>query len=219
METWRNEKHEVFMHLREPTQYHLWHMKEPGVGDLYHSLEKFKVFVESSHFDRELRRCKACGQLYYYEFYEMNYVIDPNEPIYTTYIPVDNDPVLIDKLNNKSSIELLGVIPRMQSDTGYPWVVWIGRPKQPEDKDFRSRPPAPWEVADNIPVYTETKANSPKKEERMAKITVRDLPKSHPLNKGWIISKPYDLKFAKKSIKSSSPQKDQKKPPQKKGGG
>jgi hypothetical protein len=154
MESWRDETREALMRLKEPTKCHLWHIKEPSYLDVG-NLKKYRVFIESDHFDREIRRCKFCGQLYYYEFREVNYTIDPDEPIYCTYIPIDDDPMLIEKLNSMSSDGLLCVTPRLQQDTGYPWALWKGRPEQPEDKDFRHGPKAPWEDPEQLLNNTE----------------------------------------------------------------
>ena len=54
-----------------PTQCHLWQTENFSSQDL--SLENFELletFADDSHFWRYLLKCKECGQLYFYEFYE-----------------------------------------------------------------------------------------------------------------------------------------------------
>lgn len=76
-----------------------------------------KVYVDESHLFRYLLKCKDCGQLYFYEFKEEIDWDKGDDSQYNTYIPVKSEEEA-DKLNAKSSMELLGVAPRIQNDHG-----------------------------------------------------------------------------------------------------
>ncbi len=56
-------------------------------------MEVVKDFEDSSHFDRSLLRCRACGQLYFYEFYEEIDWANGNDPTYRTWVPVEEKDV------------------------------------------------------------------------------------------------------------------------------
>lgn len=77
--------------------------------------EVIKTFVDESHLFRYLLKCKKCGQLFFYEFYEEIDWKEGKDSQYSTYIPVNSKEEAED-LNKKSQIELLGVLPRLQSD-------------------------------------------------------------------------------------------------------
>ena len=68
--------------LKEPVGCHLWHKEKLTRKDL-DCLERVKVIVDSSHLMREIKRCKECGQLYYYDFSEVSYMVDPDAVSYT----------------------------------------------------------------------------------------------------------------------------------------
>ena len=103
---------EFFLTMKEPKQCHLW--KNPTKDDL--DFENVATYVESSHFDRGLIKCKRCGQLYYYEFYEVIDWEKGNDKMYSTYIPIEYDKTLIEDLNKRSPMELLAISPRLQWD-------------------------------------------------------------------------------------------------------
>jgi hypothetical protein len=64
---------------------------------------------------RHLLRCRECGQLYFYEFFEWIDWEGGNDPQYTTYIPVESDTE-IEALKKASSFELLKYFLRLQRD-------------------------------------------------------------------------------------------------------
>ncbi len=78
--------------------------------------EHVETYAESSHFDRGLVKCRECGQLYYYEFYEVIDWEEGNDKMYSTYIPIEYDKALIEDLNQRSPMGLLGIFPRLQWD-------------------------------------------------------------------------------------------------------
>jgi len=59
--------------------------------DLHNSLEEVKEYIHESHLWRHLKRCKKCGQLFFFEFYEWIDWEKRNDPQYDTWIPVKND--------------------------------------------------------------------------------------------------------------------------------
>lgn len=98
------------------------HLKEDSVteDDLIPTSVRFDLLVtleEESHIFRYILKCKICGQLYFFEFYEEIDWEKGDDPQYVTYIPVKTAEEA-DILNTKSSMELLGVGPRLQHDSG-----------------------------------------------------------------------------------------------------
>lgn len=83
-----------------------------------------ETIVESSHFDRMVKKCKRCGQLYLYEWYEWIDWMHGNDEAYVTYIPIDEKD--IDSLRDMSPMALLLVEPRLQYDK-YRTIGWVGR--------------------------------------------------------------------------------------------
>lgn len=96
------------------------HLMDDSVAsyDLTPTSEKFIVFktlVDESHLFRYLMKCRVCGQMYFFEFYEEIDWKEGKDPQYCTYIPINS--VEEGKiLNQKSQLELLGIKPRLQSD-------------------------------------------------------------------------------------------------------
>ncbi|HYW93078.1 MAG TPA: hypothetical protein VFA95_11585 [Gammaproteobacteria bacterium] len=50
--------------------------------------EEVKMLLRDDHLSRRLLRCRECGQLYFYEFYEEIDWDEGKDPQYQTYIPV-----------------------------------------------------------------------------------------------------------------------------------
>jgi phage terminase large subunit GpA-like protein len=105
-------KDDLFLGLKPPKQCKLW--KDPNMNGF--KFERVETYVESSHFDRGLLKCPECGQLYYYEFYEVIDWKEGNDQMYSTYIPIEYDKALIEDLNKRSPLELLAITPRLQWD-------------------------------------------------------------------------------------------------------
>lgn len=101
------------MELKKPTQCILWNKSNLASADL--DFELVKTFTESSHFDRDILKCKECGQLYLHEFYEVvNF--DGDDDMYDTYIPIENKENIKILAETKEPIELLEFSPRLQYD-------------------------------------------------------------------------------------------------------
>lgn len=89
--------------IQKPEKCHLW-TSDLTKELLYNSFDTIKIYEDSSHLTRTLKKCKKCGQLYFYEFYEiMNF--DRDDDQYISYIPVDCEKTA-DKLNELSQMEL-----------------------------------------------------------------------------------------------------------------
>jgi hypothetical protein len=102
--------------MKQPTQCHLWQAESLTPKDLYGCFESLEEFgEEDTHFRRALVRCKTCGQLYYYEFYEWIDWEGGNDPQYRTWIPVESREE-INTLNQANPSSLLNFFPRLQSD-------------------------------------------------------------------------------------------------------
>jgi hypothetical protein len=90
--------------------------------------ELMEMFVDESHLSRALLKCRECGQLYFYEFYEDIDLKEGNDAIYSTYIPVE-DPKDIQRMKDGSVFELLYFTPRLQNarGTAVASMKWIGK--------------------------------------------------------------------------------------------
>lgn len=95
--------------ISPPANCHLWTDGIIDKKDLYSTLEIIKTYADDSHFKRELKKCKKCGQLYFFEFYEEIDWKEGNDPQYQTYIPV-NDIETADELSKLPTILLLNYL-------------------------------------------------------------------------------------------------------------
>jgi len=116
-----------------PAQCHLWRKERVTSEDLNsRGFERVKVYEDDSHFSRDLRRCRECGQLYLFEFYETIDWEHGNDPQYLIYLPVDSVEEA-DALAGETLFSILSHAPRLQSDwpsdAEKAWVYWVGRDK------------------------------------------------------------------------------------------
>jgi hypothetical protein len=93
----------------------LWEKPELIDESLDSVFERVETFVDESHLSRELLRCKDCGQLYFFEFYEEIDWKDGNDPQYSKYIPVETDAE-IEMLKKASPLKLLEYLPQLRHD-------------------------------------------------------------------------------------------------------
>lgn len=80
------------MKMTPPTQCLLW--KDPGrvIEDRWRYFKMLKRFREISHALHALVKCRECGQLYFYEFFEeIDWSGDGNDPSWVTWVPVETD--------------------------------------------------------------------------------------------------------------------------------
>jgi hypothetical protein len=66
---------------------HLWQTVTVSEDEL-NKLEVVETFLEDSHLMRSLKRCKDCGQLYFYQFREEIDWLAGEDPAYRILIPV-----------------------------------------------------------------------------------------------------------------------------------
>lgn len=118
--------------MKNPTQCALWEhpelLLEPGKQKgLFAPIE---TYVNENHLVRSLLKCRECGQLYFYEFYEEVDWEDGDDPQYSTYIPVETEDE-IKTLKSVSPIGLSGFSPRLLREfpkgAKGPTVHWVGK--------------------------------------------------------------------------------------------
>ena len=96
--------------MKNPTQCLLW--KKINLTPLDLDLELLKVFVRSPHLERDLFRCRECGQLYFHEWYEhVNFKHDSY--MYDTYLPVETEEEMRQLAETKTSAELTRFLPQL----------------------------------------------------------------------------------------------------------
>ena len=101
-----------------PTQCHIWQYKKfsKALGDsLHEQFDRVKEYLDESHDIRRLLKCRKCGQLYYYSFYEEIDWANGNDPQYRTWIPVASKQDA-EALSGYSPLGILEFFPRLQSD-------------------------------------------------------------------------------------------------------
>jgi hypothetical protein len=114
--------------MKKPTQCVLW--EQPELVGSQDRFERIHTYVDESHLFRDLLKCRECGQLYFFEFYEEIDWENGNDPQYKTYIPVETEDE-INTLKNASTHELLQFFPRLQTDfpanAQKPTSHWVGK--------------------------------------------------------------------------------------------
>jgi hypothetical protein len=101
--------------LKEPTGCILWREPERIESDRAAFFECLETFEDDSHLTRHLFKCRECGQLYFYEFYEEIDWDEGDDWQYWTYIPVTGDAD-VEMMLKESPIGLLRFTPRLQRD-------------------------------------------------------------------------------------------------------
>ena len=92
--------------------------------------ELIDTYADESHLRRYLLKCRECGQLYFFEFYEWIDWEHGNDPQYSKYIPV---PTVEDAqmLRKASQTELLLFSPSLNidfpRDADAPIIYWAGK--------------------------------------------------------------------------------------------
>lgn len=113
-----------------PTQCKLWQEERVTSEDIQlgSRFEILNTFEDDSHLMRHLLRCRDCGQLYFYEFYEWIDWSGGNDPQYRTFLPIESEEEA-SKLAKMAPSELLQFSPRLQSDwpadAERPSIQWI----------------------------------------------------------------------------------------------
>jgi len=113
----------------EPQQCIYWGNPERVRGVMEERFELLDTYADDDRFRRYLLKCRECGQLYFFQFYESIDWEDGNDPQYSKYIPVTTmDDV--EMLKKTSSIELSLFSPSLNVDfpktAKAPTIYWAG---------------------------------------------------------------------------------------------
>ncbi len=92
-------------------------------GKLSDILDEVERYEDSSHMARSLYKCRECGQLYFFEWWEWVDWDKGNDKMYSTLLPVQTKEEG-EALNRTNVYELMTYIPRVQWDGGEP--AWVG---------------------------------------------------------------------------------------------
>lgn len=103
------------LHLKKPKQCVFWKSPELVYGAMKDHFELIDTYEKDSHLWRYLLKCRECGQLYFFEFYEEIDWINGNDPQYSTWIPVETNKE-IEVLKKTSQLGLMNFFPRIQKD-------------------------------------------------------------------------------------------------------
>jgi hypothetical protein len=115
----------------KPTQCVIWDTPElVRAAPMKEGFELIDTYADESHLRRYLLKCRECGQLYFFEFYEWVDWEHGNDPQYSKYIPV---PTVEDAqmLRKASQTELLLFSPSLNidfpRDAEAPTIYWAGK--------------------------------------------------------------------------------------------
>ena len=115
----------------QPAQCTYWHNPElVRAAPMKKGFELIDTYANESHLRRYLLKCRECGQLYFFEFYEWIDWEHGNDPQYSKYIPV---PTVDDAqmLQKASQAELLLFSPSLNidfpRDADAPTIYWTGK--------------------------------------------------------------------------------------------
>lgn len=114
--------------ITENSTCHVWNHPEITSDQIKISLEVIKTYQDESHLIRYLKKCRTCGQLFFYEFSEEIDWVGGNDPQYRLWIPV-NDQKSADELSHFTTGELQK-FPRLVSD----WTKDLPDPPAPRKK-------------------------------------------------------------------------------------
>lgn len=126
-------------HFQDPTQCVFWDdpkiVRSTPMEELF---ELIDTYAYESHLRRYLLKCRECGQLYFFEFYEWIDWEHGNDPQYSKYIPISTMGDA-EMLKNAPPHELLRFSPSLNidfpKDAEVSTIYWAGK--------VQSRPQAP----------------------------------------------------------------------------
>jgi hypothetical protein len=122
------EKPIELVELRHPTQCVLWEQPERAIGRGFSQcLEEIASYQDGRHRIRSLEKCRECGQLYFYDWFEWTERDEGVDWALSNLIPVQTEAE-IEALKQASSV--LRYWPRLQMGGGE--AAWVG-------KDWESR--------------------------------------------------------------------------------
>ncbi len=108
----------------------LWNKKDLTPTDL--NLQLLDVFLRGPHKERDLFKCRECGQLYFHEWYDHE---DFNHDafMYETYIPIESTDEVPQLLKAESSADLGQFVPQLHgsfTNEADATLHWIERAEQ-----------------------------------------------------------------------------------------
>ena len=117
--------------LAPPEACILWREPERAAANIGRDcFDLVEVVFEDSHSWRNILRCRECGQLYLYDFFEMVDWEDGEDPQYWMWIPVGS-PEEAAEIKGLPTEALSDVYPRLQRDypkgATAPKLYWVGR--------------------------------------------------------------------------------------------
>lgn len=88
----------------------LWNKNGLTLSDL--NFEIVKVYLRTPHIERDVLRCRECGQLYFHEWYDhVNFTHDND--MYDTYIPVESQEEIDTLAKTPGASELSQYLPQI----------------------------------------------------------------------------------------------------------
>lgn len=100
--------------LLEPVQCQLWKKGELSKEEIRHwPFKTLREFLDESHMTRSLLKCEECGQLYFYEFYEVVNFEGGEDDMFYKYIPVESEKIAEEMLK-MSPLALAIYTPQLQ---------------------------------------------------------------------------------------------------------
>ncbi len=100
--------------LLEPVQCKLWNKGYLNDDEIRHwSFKPLREFIDESHMTRSLLKCDECGQLYFYEFYEVMNFDGGDDDIFYKYIPVESEKIA-EEMSKMSPLALAIYTPQLQ---------------------------------------------------------------------------------------------------------
>jgi hypothetical protein len=124
-----------FHQFREPAQCVYWDDPSPVRSTPMKELfELIDTYAHESHLIRYLLKCRECGQLYFFEFYEWVDWENGNDPQYSKYIPISTMDDA-EMLKNAEPHDLLRFSPALNidfpRDADEPTMYWAGKVLSP----------------------------------------------------------------------------------------
>jgi len=115
--------------MRDPTDCLYWNNPDLAFeAPMEERFELVDTFVKESHWWRYLLKCRECGHLYFYEFYEEIDWEHGNDPQCSTYVPVGSgEEVEILKKTGHFELETFGprLIKDFPKDAKEPKIFWV----------------------------------------------------------------------------------------------
>lgn len=101
--------------MKKPTQCVLWSNPEIIDDLMKERFELLDTYIDESHLWRYLLKCRECGQLYFFEFYEEIDWVGGDDAQYVKYIPVET-PEDIEALKKADILEIFLFLPQLRND-------------------------------------------------------------------------------------------------------